>query len=205
MLAMTVDGVLAASDGAKVDVVVVDDGCTDGCIEPVARLRDGRVRIVEGGGLGVARARNFGAAHVDAEILVFLDAHCTVPAGWLHALATSLDDPSVGLLGPAFTRLTSPTPRGCGMRWAGFDLEPCWFTAPDTAGAYPVPLTIGASGLPARDVRGARALRRAVHPLGVRGRRDLPPHLDRGPHGHRASRHHGRPSLPRGTGQLRGP
>lgn len=144
MLNMTVESIRSVADGVDPQIVVVDDGCTDGCIDPVRDRDDDGVRIVTGGGLGVARARNRGAGELDTDIVVFMDAHCTVNDGWLERSIDILDDPAVGMLGPTFTKLGKSEPRGCGMRWAGYDLDPCWFTAPDVSDPIQVPLTTGA-------------------------------------------------------------
>lgn len=144
LLSMTIDSIIENSGNSDYKIVVVDDGCTDGCIDPVAAREDDRIVIVRGGGLGVARARNLGADEIDADLLVFLDAHCRVSTGWLDRLESVLDDDQVGIVGPSFTKLDVASPRGCGMRWVGYDLDPCWNTAPEDETPFDVPLTTGA-------------------------------------------------------------
>jgi GT2 family glycosyltransferase len=151
MLAMTVESILAAADGVTPQIVVVDDGSTDDCVALVREQYGDRVNVVTGGGLGVARARNRGADELDADVLVFMDAHCTVQRGWLERALEILRDDDVGLLGPAFTNLGQSAPRGCGMRWSGPNLETCWFVAPETTHPIRVPLTIGACHIFRRD------------------------------------------------------
>jgi glycosyltransferase involved in cell wall biosynthesis len=58
------------------DIVVVDDGSTDGSAAAVEawRARDPRVRLVRQSNEGVAAARNKGAASTDAGFLAFADA-----------------------------------------------------------------------------------------------------------------------------------
>ncbi len=151
LLEMTVDSVITNSGNLDFRIVVVDDGCTDGCIDPVAARKDERIVIVPGGGLGVARARNRGAEEVEADILVFMDAHCRVSEAWLERFAEVLQDPGVGMVGPSFTKLKESDPRGCGMRWDGWDLDPCWFSAPENEEPIEVPLTTGACQVLRRD------------------------------------------------------
>ena len=69
-------------------LVVVDDGSTDRTAE-LALERDVRV-IRHERPLGVAAARNAGAADAEAAILLFLDADIVAPVSTLHALVDRL-------------------------------------------------------------------------------------------------------------------
>jgi glycosyltransferase involved in cell wall biosynthesis len=143
MLGMTVESIFGATRYPQVELIVVDDGSTDGsCGALEARYRD--LRVVRTGGLGVARARNAGARQARGKYVVFLDAHCRVSPDWLWSLAEALDQADAGLAGPAFTRLEEPEPRGCGMVWSDYSLEPCWLQPLAGPGSYDVPLTTGA-------------------------------------------------------------
>ncbi|WP_431283644.1 glycosyltransferase family 2 protein [Humitalea sp. 24SJ18S-53] len=143
LLHMTVDSIRDRTRGPDYEVVIVDDGSTDGSTERY-RGGDARIRVVDGGGLGVARARNLGAARALGEWVVFLDAHCEVSETWLDRMALALADPQVALVGPCFTRLREAAPRGCGVAWVDHALETNWYEPLDVADAYDVPLTIGA-------------------------------------------------------------
>lgn len=68
---------LAASTRGPLEVIVVDDGSTDGTPD-IARAAGARVVPAAGGPSGPAAARNRGAANARGDLLVFLDADVAV-------------------------------------------------------------------------------------------------------------------------------
>lgn len=139
----TVASVRAHSGPLDPEVIVVDDGSTDGSPQRVAGrfADDDRVRVTAGPGAGIARARNAGAAAARGEIVVFLDAHCYTRPGWLTALTDPFADPVVALTGPAFASIRAPTGVACGLTWADPSLSNVWLPATTTGR---VPFHIGA-------------------------------------------------------------
>jgi len=144
LLAMTTHSILSRTRYPDFEIIVVDDGSTDGSTELYERFPNPRIRLVRGDGLGVARARNLGADHASGEFVVFLDGHCTVSPNWLEGLAAALAPPDAAVAGPCFTKLREPSPRGCGMFWPDHTLEPSWYEPLDGQAPYEVPLTTGA-------------------------------------------------------------
>jgi glycosyltransferase involved in cell wall biosynthesis len=71
------------------DVIVVDDGSTDDTVSAIRQLGVS-VRIIEGGGLGAAAARNTGVAAARTEWVAFLDSDDLWHEDHLSAIADSI-------------------------------------------------------------------------------------------------------------------
>jgi len=72
------------------EVIVVDDGSTDGSAR-VAEAAAGPITVLRQAGAGPAAARNRGAAVARGEALCFTDADCFPAAGWLAAGLRALE------------------------------------------------------------------------------------------------------------------
>jgi glycosyltransferase involved in cell wall biosynthesis len=144
LLHMTVDSILSETNYPSFEILIVDDGSTDNSCDRYRRNGDdGKVKVVTSEGLGVARARNLGAENASGDYLVFIDAHCKVSPGWIDRFIESFSAPDVGIVGPCFTRLNEPEPRGCGTTWIDYTLTISWFEPPDFNKPYEVPLLPG--------------------------------------------------------------
>jgi GT2 family glycosyltransferase len=145
MLRMTVESILDRTTYPAFEIVIVDDGSTDGSCDPYRTpgTPDSRTRVVDAGGVGIPRARNFGEEHARGAYVVFLDAHCRVSPGWLDVFAKALGRRDTAIMGPTFTRLEEAEPKGCGMTWLNHKLEKTWIVPAPTKGPYDVPITPG--------------------------------------------------------------
>jgi glycosyltransferase involved in cell wall biosynthesis len=82
------------------EIVVVDNGSTDGTRDRLARF-DGAIRVLVEPRRGASAARNRGIRASRGRIVAFTDADCTVEPGWLSHLVGPLADPEVGIAGGA--------------------------------------------------------------------------------------------------------
>jgi cellulose synthase/poly-beta-1,6-N-acetylglucosamine synthase-like glycosyltransferase len=91
---------LLASDYPKerTEVIVVDNASTDRTSELLSHYRD-RVLVLREEKRGPAAARNRGLQAASGTVVAFTDADCEVDPAWLRTLASSLRDPSVGIVG----------------------------------------------------------------------------------------------------------
>lgn len=79
-----------------IQVVVIDDGSTDGTAEAVERIRDPRVTLVRQPNTGKPGALNTGLAHARHDIVVMVDADTVFEPDALYRLVQPLAHPAVG-------------------------------------------------------------------------------------------------------------
>ena len=84
-------------DRAQVEIIVVDDGSTDGTLEVAERaLRDfPAVHIIRAEHSGPANARNLGGRAAAGDLLLFTDADCEPLPDWIEQFARAFKDPSI--------------------------------------------------------------------------------------------------------------
>jgi len=149
-LRRTVDCLLAGlpPDG---EVVVIDDGSTDGSAAGLDSGYLGVTVVRPEARLGISAARNLGAAQARGDVLIFSDAHVTASPGWLEPLSDALARPDVGVAGPIVSALGEPEARGHGFQWCDAALNVEWLPW-QGAEPHPVPMMAGCFLAMRRDV-----------------------------------------------------
>lgn len=98
---------LENTDYPNYEVIVVDNGSTDGTVAALRALAalHAHVRVVANPtNRGFGPANNQALAIANGDLLVLLNNDTIVPPGWLTRLAHHLDDRRLGLIGPATNR-----------------------------------------------------------------------------------------------------
>jgi poly-beta-1,6 N-acetyl-D-glucosamine synthase len=137
---------LAASDYPDFEIVVVDDGSTDGTSDIVQQLDIPGVRVVRQHNAGKATALNTGIEAARYDVLVLVDGDTVFQADTLRAIVQQMRDPGIGAVA-GNTKVGNR--RGLLGRWqhleyvVGFNLERrmfdllgCITTVPGAVGAF---------------------------------------------------------------------
>jgi cellulose synthase/poly-beta-1,6-N-acetylglucosamine synthase-like glycosyltransferase/peptidoglycan/xylan/chitin deacetylase (PgdA/CDA1 family) len=137
---------LLASDYPDVEVIVVDDGSTDGTAEIVERLRLPGVKVVRQPNAGKPTALNTGIAHARGDILVLVDGDTVFEPDAVGKLVQPLHAPDVGAVS-GNTKVANR--HGLLGRWQHleyvigfnldrrmFDVARCMPTVPGAIGAF---------------------------------------------------------------------
>ncbi len=97
-LADCLDAVLA-QEYPDFEVIVVDNGSSDGSADFVERQYPSVRLIRNERNLGFAAGNNIGLLAATGDVLVLLNQDTVVEPGWLETLVTALEDPTIGMVG----------------------------------------------------------------------------------------------------------
>lgn len=87
----TVESVRDSDNDLRYEIIVVDDGCTDGSVRAIDAGDDLRVVTTGGKQLGLIVAKNVGAKAARGKYLCFVDSHMVVHHHWLDYLRETCD------------------------------------------------------------------------------------------------------------------
>jgi len=98
--------------GSDYEIIVVDDGSTDGTAGVAASFAGQAVRVIRQAHRGPSAARNHGIRAARGRLLFFTDADCEPAPDWIEAMAAPFADPTVaGAKGVYRTRQRGWLPR----------------------------------------------------------------------------------------------
>jgi glycosyltransferase involved in cell wall biosynthesis len=100
----TIDSVIAQTY-PDWEIIVVNDGSTDGTPDLVIKEADNRIKMIHQSNGGVSSARNNGLKHATGEYVIFLDADDLLTPGFLTARVNFLTRiPELGFTGGLIER-----------------------------------------------------------------------------------------------------
>jgi len=113
-LRFTLNSILQAEYGQQVELIVVDDGSTDGCCE-VLSADFPTIKLLQTPGAGASYARNLGAKAAQGKVLVFCDANIEVENDLFSKLLQGFEQENVRVQAPYVSDMTNPATGGFGM------------------------------------------------------------------------------------------
>ncbi|NJR65198.1 MAG: glycosyltransferase family 2 protein [Leptolyngbyaceae cyanobacterium CRU_2_3] len=103
----TLDSILQEQT-VDLEVIVVNDGSTDGSLNKVLAVQDHRIRVVDGPGKGISASLNTGLAAVQSDIVMRCDADDQYPVGRISAQVDWLSKhPDYGAVCGGFSTLNT--------------------------------------------------------------------------------------------------
>lgn len=175
-IAATLDSLLS-SNYPQFEVVVVDDGSTDGTSEILARYAS-RVLVLCKENGGKAAALNYGLARCSHEVVVMVDGDTVFEPDTLSRLVADMSDPQIGAIA-GNTKVANR--RGMLGRWQHleyvvgmnldrrmFQLFDCMPTVPGAIGAFRAEAIRAVGGVPTRTLAEDTDLTMAINLAGWR-------------------------------------
>lgn len=116
---------LQAQDWENLQILLSDDGSTDGSVDLMTALaeQDPRITVVVGPNTGVSSARNRALRLADGEYIGFADSDDILEPGYLHGLASALEESGTDMACCGFHRHYVRSGKQDGLPTDGHDRE----------------------------------------------------------------------------------
>lgn len=112
----TIESALRVKTDYPFEIILVDDGSTDGCCDFIASQKHPRrITLIRTDGIGLARAKNLGATRAKGEYLIFCDAHLIFEDFWVDRLLSPIRMGKADAASPGIAPIDKPQLVGYGQ------------------------------------------------------------------------------------------
>ena len=125
LLRRTVDSILGAPNNTDYEIVIVDDGSDDDSAAFLSEESYKEIKHIRTAGIGLARARNAGAALSSGDVFIFCDAHIAVPDYWIDGLINVIINEKANCVCPCISTLQKDNESDWTKIEAGMNPEAC--------------------------------------------------------------------------------
>lgn len=139
-LKKTIDSMMGFKSNLSFEIIIVDDGSTDGSCDFITEHKYKNVMTVFSECIGVSASRNLGARLSKGKYLFFCDAHISVCDYWIDKLIKTMEEKEAGAIIPAIKNMEGED-KGFGGTW-NYNLNFIWLNEPEKNGSE-VPLAPG--------------------------------------------------------------
>lgn len=113
----TLNSLFSTRTNQRYEVIVVDDGSTDGCCDFIQQETTYKhvIHLLKTNGIGAANARNYGAQYARGQYLVFCDAHLFFKDMWMDRLVNPLKKRKTDAICPGIADVNNTSSVGYGQ------------------------------------------------------------------------------------------